>query len=123
MAAKKDNVRASAILTTSDVLTSAFSCGKARGGFVNIIIDFTKGSLTSADFTFYVSDNSDGSSPVELFDLAGNTTYNQTASIKAMYTAFVAGYLYLFVAVKGTGTLTSSLAKVDIGYDRAPGVV
>lgn len=110
-------VRASAVLTNSDVLSTTFTI-PANAAAVHYYVDFTKGSLTSADFAPAGAMNGNPASS-GYFKSAGKV---QTLSTTGKYHIRVARedfgtYRYGGIFVLGTGTVTSSLASVKIKFE------
>lgn len=110
-------VRASAILTSSDVLSTTFTI-PADVQAVHYYVDFTKGSLTSADFAPAAAMD-DNPAAAGYYKSAGKT---QTFSVTGKYHIRVAredfgAYRYGGIFALGTGTATSSLAGIKIKFE------
>lgn len=115
------NVRTAAILTTSYVagtVLNPFNATPALRNQLNLLIQFTVGSLTSAevkvefshDGVTYFQDTfesiSGGSSTLSLGNYTFSSTGNYTISLPIKFN-------YIKVSAKGTGTVTSSSLTVD----------
>lgn len=115
------DIRASAVLTTSYVAGTVVSYANANPALrnqMNLLVDFTIGSLTSAqikveyshDGTTYFQDTFEsvaaGTSTLSLgnYSIAATGKYVISLPIK---------FSYIKVSVKGTGTVTSSLMTVQ----------
>lgn len=114
----KHVARASAVTTNSAVGSTPLSVGATLDGWVNVQIDFTKGSLTSVDIDPQVS-------------LDGNTWYscttpgvlNLTANANKAFAVNCKGWKLFRVAVTGNGTVTNSLVAVWYGYQISGGAL
>lgn len=114
---KAPTLRSAAILTTSEVMSSDLAVNNASHSRVNVHVSFTKGSLTSALFSFYVSQ--DGSTYVPITDLGGTgVSESLSASTEKVYSFDCTGWAFFAVGVTGTGTVTSSSATVTAHYLR-----
>ncbi len=110
-------VRASAVLTTGEVAGNSFDLNEAWGSKVNVQIDFTLGMLTNGIFRFYGS--MDGTNFYLLHGTTGTTlAQTLTATSTISIPLFVHGWKFLRVSVQGTGTVTNSLAAVNLRYLR-----
>ena len=116
------NIRASTVLTTGEVETTAVAIDKATQAALNIW--FTIGSLTNAIITILVSQ--DGTNYVE-HSVTEWSSANQILNKSKLVldtSSGAWGYRYAFpittadtklkVSCKGTGTVTSSLLKIDL---------
>lgn len=116
-------VRSSAILTTSDVLSTFTLPGAAGGEYLDVYIPFTLGSLTNATVT--VASNLNGNTG----NLVASTAYyrnddtSRTLTATGNYlwrvplSAFGSGKFGGFI-VKGTGTATSSAIAISVRQER-----
>lgn len=104
-------VRAAAILTTSEVDSAIFSTNAALDGKVQVYVNFTLGSLTNGIFTPYISD--DGTN---WYAVSSPGALTLTATGKKAFIVDCNGSKLFKVSTTGTGTVTSSSAKVKIGY-------
>lgn len=110
-------VRPSAILTSSDVLSTTFTI-PADVQAVHYYVDFTKGSLTSADFAPAAAMNGNPAA-AGYYKSAGKV---QTLTTNGKYHIRVAredfgAYRYGGIFALGTGTATSSLAAIKIKFE------
>lgn len=110
-------VRASTVLTNSDVLSTTFTIA-ADVQAVHYYVEFTKGSLTSADFApAGAMDNNPAAAGY--YKSAGKA---QTLSATGKYHIRVAredfgAYRYGGIFALGTGTVASSVAGVKIKFE------
>lgn len=114
------SVRASAVLTTSYVGSTAVDA--RYDDQLHCLINFTIGSLTSAEFKFqYSQDNSNwfdegimvgGSTSSDEYISTFRSKVSQitATSTKTVIVPVLARYVR--IAIKGTGTVTSSLAAI-----------
>jgi hypothetical protein len=110
-------VRASAVLTTSEVAGTSFDINESWGGNVTAQLDLTLGMLTNGIFRFYVS--MDGTNFYTLMGTTGAVlTQTLTASSTLAIPLQVGGWKFLRISVQGTGTVTNSLAACAIRYPR-----
>ena len=110
-------IRHSAILTTSNVLTTTFTLPAAAKAAV-FVVDFTKGSLTSADFTPAGAHygNPAATGYYGNIDARVNVTADEKILIRVPREAFgsaVYGGLY----IRGNGTATSSAASAAVKFE------
>lgn len=109
--------RAAAILTTSEVAATAFAI-MAEAAESEILLDlrFTLGSLTNVIVRFYGLDPEDGTTWVPIQDAGGNVSYTLTASTDRLFHIRAPGVNSIRASVQGTGTVTSSSAKITYRY-------
>lgn len=119
----KVSVRSSAILTTSYVAGTVL--GPAHNldahNQVNLLINFTIGSLTSLEIKIEFSNDGDVTSPTygqETFQVISGGTSTETLGIH-QYTAsgtyvlsIPVKWRYMKISAKGTGTVTGSLLDI-----------
>ena len=110
-------IRASAVLTNSDALSTTFTI-PADAVAVHYFVDFTKGSLTSASFA--PAGAMDGNpAATGYFKSAGRAQVIDTTGkyhIRVPREEFGA-YRYGGIFSLGTGTVTSSLASIRIKFE------
>lgn len=114
--------RAAAVTTNSAVASAAFNVNQSLDGWVQVYIDFTKGSLTSADFQPQLNDG------LGWYDVTDPGKLNLTAdAIVASgagksFAVNCKGAKQFRVTVLGNGTVTNSSAKILFGWQTAGGV-
>jgi hypothetical protein len=114
------SVRASAILTTSYVGSTAVDA--RYDDQLHCLINFTIGSLTTAEFKFqYSQDNSNwfdegimvgGTTSSDEYISTFRSKVSQLAATSTKTVIVPVLARYVRIAIKGTGTVTSSLAAV-----------
>lgn len=114
----KHVVRAAAVLTNSAVGSSPIAVGATLDGFIGVQIDFTLGSLTNGLFDPQVSN--DGTN---WYSLTTPGVLTLTANGTKAFNVCAKGFKLFRVAVTGTGTVTSSSATVQCGYQVAGGAL
>ncbi len=109
-------VRAAAILTTSEVRTTAFDMANTLDGGITIDMSFTKGSLDNVIMIVYGSADDVTYKPM----YAGVTAMTETltANGERLYVIKPSGVRYVKVGVQGTGTVTSSSCTIAIRYQQ-----
>lgn len=110
-------VRAAAILTTGEVLSTAFDMANTLDGAVTVDLSFTKGSLDNVIMVSYGSADNVTYKPLHHGVTA--VTETLTASGERLYMLKPAGVRYVKVGLQGTGTVTSSSATTTLYYQRA----
>ena len=116
MTRKTFAMRAAAILTTSEVLSTAYPLAKSTDDrSVMVEIAFTLGSLDIAGFNFYVS-TSEGGTYVPLAIEGGATSLSLDATGNIAVRVDAPGYSHLKVGAIGYGTATSSSATITARY-------
>lgn len=123
---QKRNIRSSAVLTTSYVAATVVGPQGLVAGMspvennqLVVLIEFTLGSLTSAEYRIRFSDDNSTFYQETAASVSGGTS---TDSLLEHTITSSGNYRipiplidrYVEVAVKGTGTVTSSLMTVDI---------
>lgn len=115
--APSQQVRASGVLTTSDVLSTTFTI-PADAKAVHFYVDFTKGSLDSA--TFAPAGAMDGNPAATGYYKTTGKAENYTATgrfhIRVPREEFGA-YRYGGIFTVGTGTTTSSNALIRVKFE------
>ncbi len=109
--------RAAAILTTGEVLTTAFDMANTLDGGVTVDMSFTKGSLTNVIMIAYGS--ADDVTYKPLYSGVTAITETLTADGERLYLLKLPGVRYIKVGVQGTGTVTSSSCTITLRYQRA----
>lgn len=107
---KTANIRASAVLTTGAVASSTISLPATFDQNLVLFCDFTIGSLTNVIITPQVS--YDGTN---WFDLTDPGALTVTATGKKAIPLQCAGAKMFRATAQGTGTVTGSLLKLDVG--------
>ena len=114
----KHTVRASAVLTTSYVAGTVFSMD--RQNYLGILVDFTKGSLTSLEVKIessidgganYGQQATEATSGGTITTSLGERTFTATGKYWIIVNPLLADTIK--ISVKGTGTVTSSLCAVS----------
>lgn len=108
--------RAAAILTNSEVFSTALDMANTLDGGVTIDVDFTKGSLTNMILVIYGSSDDVTYKPIYFGVTAATETI--TANATRLYNIKPAGVRYVKVGVTGTGTVTSSSCTITYLYQR-----
>lgn len=108
-----NEIRAAAILTNADVASTSVSMPSTQSQDLLLYIDFTLGSLTNGIFTPQVSH--DGTTWYDLTD-PGALTLTATGT-KAIPLRCQGAKLFRCL-VKGTGTVTSSSARLRVGFKK-----
>lgn len=104
-------LRAAAILTTAAVASAVFNVNATVDGYLQVFIDFTLGSLTNGIFTPQVSP--DGTN---WYNVTNPGALTLTASGSSAFLVPCKGAKQFRMTVLGTGTVTSSSAKINVGY-------
>jgi len=108
--------RAAAILTGSEVKSTALDMSNTLDGRVTVDLTFTIGSLTNMIVVFYGSADDITYDP--LHTGVALMTETLTASAERMYALSLPGVAYFKVGVVGTGTATSSTTAITYRYQR-----
>lgn len=113
----KKDVRAAAILTTSYVAGTVVEANQQNQ--LIVLLDFTKGSLTTAELKIEFSDNNSD----YYQETAGSVTAGTENDTLVEHQFSATGKYripldikdrYIKISVKGTGTVTSSSARVSV---------
>lgn len=112
---KAQPARDAAILTTGEVAAARLSLSNPHESEFLVDLSFTLGSLTNVVLRFYVS--ADGSTWSAIGDIAGNVSYTLTADTERCFMIKAPGVTFFRASVQGTGTVTSSSARILYRYN------